>query len=175
MNRYIALLRGINVGGQKKILMADLRALLESQGFNNVVSYIQSGNLLFSSSENTDHAHRIQKAIIDKYGWEVPVLITTPDHIKKQLDACPFPSPAKENSYFVLFNDTPSKEQLESIEDISYPGEEFVVGDHCIYLYCEAGYGRAKLSNNFFEKKLRVTATTRNYKTLLKLTQMAGS
>jgi len=91
MKTYITLLRGINVSGHKKILMADLRALLEKAGLENIKTYIQSGNVIFTSSEKKEVlSNLISEAILKQYGWEVPVLVFTLTEIKLVLDNCPF-------------------------------------------------------------------------------------
>ncbi|MDC8002936.1 DUF1697 domain-containing protein [Aureisphaera galaxeae] len=172
MKTYIGLLRGINVGGQKKIKMADLRELFESLGFQSVQSYIQSGNVIFSSEEK-ELAAKIERAIFDTWGWKVPVFVRTAKEIEAVLANCPYPQEKKEKSYFSLLYDMPSAEKIEAASQISYPNEEFFITEQCIYFYCSTGYGKAKLSNNWFERKLGVSATARNYRTLTKLLELA--
>lgn len=174
MKKYIALLRGINVSGHKKILMADLKALIGSLGFRNVTTYIQSGNVVFEAAEKTGLATKISKAIFENYGWEVPVLITTASEINAILTACPFSDEKKIKSYFTLFYEIPTDENIEIAKLASYPGEEFHITHKCMYYYCAAGYGQAKMNNNFFKTKLKVTVTTRNYRTMVKLLEMAS-
>lgn len=172
---YIALLRGINVSGHKKILMADLRNLLQKIGFIEVQTYIQSGNVVFSSSEDkTDLERIISEAILKKYGWEVPVLVLTSSEINLILENCPFSDEKKEKSYFVLLQAAPSSESIAAIESVFYPNEEFVITNSCVYLYSEFGAAKAKLGTNFFERKLKVKATARNYRTMNKLLEMSG-
>ena len=173
MYRYIALLRGINVSGQKKILMADLRALCESLGFLNVRTYIQSGNVIFDS-ENEVSSEIISGAIEKKYGWHVPVLLTTAGEIQAILDGCPFPKETKEKSYFGLLYDPPSTEAVKTTLSYNFPNEEFYITSKCVYLYCAKGYGHSKTGNNFFEKKLKISITSRNYRTMVKLMDMAS-
>ncbi len=169
MYRYIALLRGINVGGHKKILMADLKALFQSLGFTDVVTYIQSGNVVFSASEVDGLANIIAEAIQNTYGWEVPVLVRTASEIERILHDCPFSEEKMEKSYFTLFRDRPSQEHIDEFNSFSFPGEEFQVTPECMYFFCEAGYARVKMNGNLVERKLKVRTTTRNYKTLMKL------
>lgn len=111
MNTYIALLRGINVGGHKKVPMAVLRDVLSKIRLEHVKTYIQSGNVIFQSQENDPKILEatISKAIFDKFGFEVPILIRTPKQIKSVLNECPFPSEKMEKSYFILFNEVPKK------------------------------------------------------------------
>ena len=173
MKTYIALLRGVNVGGHKKILMKDLKALFEKLGYQEVQTYIQSGNVVFSSTENKVVLESmISEAILIKYGWEVLVLVKTPSEIKSILDNCPFSEEKKEKSYFVLLQSKPSSSTISLTESITYPNEEFVITNMCVYLFSELGAAKAKLSANFFERKLKVHATARNYRTVVKLVSM---
>jgi len=175
MKTFIALLRGINVSGQKKILMAELRLLLEKSGLQNVQTYIQSGNVIFHSEASAKEcSENISEVIKKKYGWEVPVLVITPSEIKSILKDCPFSEEKKVKSYFVLLQSVPSSENISETEKINYPNEEFVITSTCVYLYSELGAAKAKLSTNFFERKLKVSATARNYNTMVKLLSMVS-
>lgn len=173
MQTYIALLRGINVGGHKKLKMADLKLLFEDLGFQNVTTYIQSGNVVFSAKEKDGLAETISKEIENRFGWEVPVLVKTADTIAHILKDCPFEEAKRAEAYFMLLASQPETELMAAVREISYPNEEFVLTSECVYIYFGNGYGNAKLNNNFFEKKLKVAATTRNYRTLTKLIELA--
>jgi len=176
MITYIALLRGINVGGHKKILMAELRVLLTEIDLQNVQTYIQSGNIVFQykKTANSNLQAIISKAIETNLGFEVPVFVLKPSELKAVFDACPFPQKEKIQSYFTLLQEEPLPDLVEAVREINYPNEKFVIGINCIYFYSSIGYGKAKYSNNFFEKKLKVSTTARNYKTMLKLLEMTG-
>ncbi|MEH6765815.1 MAG: DUF1697 domain-containing protein [Aequorivita antarctica] len=173
MKTYIALLRGINVGGHKKLKMEDLKLMMEGLGFQNVTTYIQSGNVVFSAKEEKDFSNKISKEIERKFGWEVPVLVKTADEVAKILKDCPFEESKQAEAYFMLFASSPKEELMKAVREINYPNEEFVLTPDCVYIYFGNGYGNAKLNNNFFEKKLKVAATTRNYRTLAKLVELA--
>ncbi len=177
MKAYIALLRGINVSGQKKIPMAELRELLSNIGLEAVQTYIQSGNVIFSSSEKEIQKLelKIHEAIKTHFGFEVPILVKTPKELQKVFDDCPFPEEKKVNSYFTLLYAIPDKDLIVDASKISYPNEEFVIINDCIYFYSSTGYGKAKYNNNFFERKLKTTATARNYKTMVKLLELSSS
>lgn len=176
MNKYVGLLRGINVSGQKKIPMAELRALLTESGLSNVETYIQSGNVIFQSSESKQEKLELQihNAIKSHFGFEVPVLVKTPEELNQIFNGCPFSEEEKINSYFMLLYDIPDKDLVKEISKISYPNETFVITDKSIYFYCSVGYGKAKCGNNFFERKLKITATARNYKTMVKLLSLSA-
>jgi len=175
MKTYIALLRGINVSGQKKIPMAELRALLSKEGLVDVQTYIQSGNVIFKSTE--EHISNIEliiyQAIKKHFGFEVPVIIKTQKGLQQIFDDCPFNPEKKTHSYFMMLYSIPDKTIIDEILEIEVPNEEFVITNDCVYFHCSTGYGSAKCNNNFFERKLKVTATARNYKTMAKLIAMS--
>ncbi|WP_339896379.1 DUF1697 domain-containing protein [uncultured Algibacter sp.] len=175
MKTYIALLRGINVGGHKKIPMAELRELLLKEGLEHVQTYIQSGNAVFQSlEENLEKLElKIHNAIKTHFGFEVPVLVKTPEGLQQIFDECLFPEEKKVNSYFIVLYTVSDKNLVEGVSQISYPNEEFIITEHCIYFYCSVGYGNTKFNSNFFERKLKTTATARNYKTMVKLIAMS--
>ena len=177
MRTYIVLLRGINVSGQKKIKMEDLRRTLENIGLNDVTTYIQSGNIVFNSDlmeidviENTIH-----DAILNDFAFEVPTLVVTGDGIKQILGENPFVNEADENQlYFVLLKQHPKQELVDGLNEQHFPDEDFHITPACVYLRCKRGYGNAKLNNNLIERKLKVEATTRNLKTMQKLLEMTS-
>jgi uncharacterized protein (DUF1697 family) len=176
MKTHIALLRGINVSGQKKVPMAELCLLFKNIGFSNVQTYIQSGNVVFQALQErkTDLEDTIQKAILSHFGFEVSVLVRKASDLKSILDDCPFTDDKKVKSYFTLLHKPPDKNLVEDTKTISYPNEEFEITNACVYFFSETGYGNAKCNNNFFERKLKVAATTRNYKTMVKLLSLSS-
>ncbi|CDF80728.1 PF08002 family protein [Formosa agariphila KMM 3901] len=176
MTTYIALLRGINVSGQKKVPMADLRTLMSDLGFENVKTYIQSGNVVFQSSE--EHVlileNQISESILNVFGFEVPVLVKSQLQFQEIFDSNPFSEVQKSNSYFTLLAEIPKSDAVESVSKETVVNETFVITDSCVYFYSEHGYGKAKCNNNFFERKLKVSATTRNFKTMQKLLSLCS-
>lgn len=176
MKTYIALLRGINVGGHKKTPMAELRGHLDKEGFKNVQTYIQSGNIVFQSTldSKTNIEEIIKKLIFDNFGFEVPTLVKTRDELQAIFDQCPFPKEKKENSYFTLLFKEPDKNMIAEASTISYPNEEIIITPNCLYFYCAMGYGQAKFNSKLFEKKLNTTFTARNYRTMVKLLELSA-
>ncbi|MCB4799127.1 DUF1697 domain-containing protein [Neotamlana laminarinivorans] len=176
MKTFIALLRGINVSGKNKIPMADLRALLIESGLQNVQTYIQSGNVVFESSEENNNILEtlINQAIAKKFKFNVPILVLTPKELSVIFNNSPFPQEQKENSYFAFLFQAPNNSLIEEVSELNYPNESFKITPNCVYFYSSVGYGRAKCNNNFFERKLQVTATARNYKTTLKLMYLSN-
>lgn len=179
MQTFISILRGINVSGQKKILMAELKALYESLQFKDVNTYIQSGNVIFKSNEklsDIEFATKIEKAIYKEYGFEVPVIIRSKDEIHKIISVNPFlkeKNMEEKRLYVTFLSETPAKENIEIAKGLDFSPDRFFIIGKEVYLCVPNGYGETKLSNNFFEKKLKVNATTRNWNTVQKLLQLA--
>lgn len=176
MNTFIALLRGINVGGHKKVPMAELRELLTKSGLDNVRTYIQSGNVIFQSSDNNIKVleTEIRKSILNYFGFDVSVMVRTREQLNTIFDDCPFSEEKKVNSYFAILSEIPNKDLVKEAYEKTYENEEYKILDNCLYFYCVNGYGNAKFSMNYFEKKLEVAATSRNYKTMVKLLAMSA-
>ena len=177
MKKYISILRGINVSGQKKILMTDLKNLYESIGYKNVETYIQSGNVIFEANEKDSEieiASKIEVAILKLYSFEVPVIVFKNSKLKQWIESNPFlkDESLEERLYFTFLNKIPDTLLVEQIRG-DYLPEKFEVRDKVVYFYCQIGYGKTKLSNTFFEKKLKVKATTRNFKTTFKLLKLS--
>lgn len=179
MITYISILRGINVGGQKKILMKDLKALYEELGFEEVTNYIQSGNVIFKAQDHmTDiqAAEMIMQSIFQKYGFKVQVLIRTIDEMINTQMINPFMENKEidiKKLHFTFLTDMPNPEYLESIKNFDYPPDQFVIVGKDVFVYCPNGYGKSKISNDFFENKLKVSATTRNWRTVNTLVEIA--
>ncbi|MGN6530213.1 MAG: DUF1697 domain-containing protein [Ginsengibacter sp.] len=179
MQTFISILRGINVSGQKKILMADLKALYENLNFTDVATYIQSGNVIFKSKEKFSDeklARKIEDAIFKNFAFEVPVIIRSKDEMKKIISENPFLKEKNidEKKLHVTFlSEIPSKENAVKIQSIDFSPDRFIIRNKEIYLSIPGSYGETKISNAFFEKKLKVKATTRNWNTVSKLSEMA--
>lgn len=178
MKTYIAMLRGINVSGQKKIKMAELRAHLAELDFQNVQTYIQSGNIIFQYAD-TPHPEleeMIHNKIKEKYGFEVPTLVKQAEDFGYVIQNNPFleePEKDIKRQYITFLAETPAREHANNINAEDYLPEEYVLDGDVIFFFSPSGYGRARMNNNFFEKKLKVKATTRNWKTVNKLYDMS--
>ena len=179
MTIYISILRGINVSGQKLIKMDALRKMYESLGFHNVTTYLQSGNVIFTSNdiELCQLEQRISLQIEKDFGFDVPVIVFTFDKLKYIIENNPFtkePDKDPASLHVTFLSSKPDNFDPKAIENKKQDGEEISFSDNAVYLYCPNGYGRTKLTNNFLEAKLKVVATTRNLKTtneLLKISQ----
>ncbi len=154
--------------------MAELRKAYEQLGFSQVKSYIQSGNVVFRSKEETNLASKITEAIEAKYGFNAPVLIKKASEMSEILSKFPFFDEKREKSYFIFLEESPTKESIEFATAFSNKNEEFYIAQNCVYIYYAVGAGKAKMGVNFFEKKLKVKATARNYRTMLKLLSMVS-
>jgi uncharacterized protein (DUF1697 family) len=174
METYIALLRGINVSGSKKIKMVDLRQHLQELALHNIQTYIQSGNIIFEfESGKAGHLKGvIREKISEKYGFDVSTRVVTVDEIKYIAEQAPFlkDETKDHNRIFITFlEELPMPGAVEKLKTYASAPEEIVFDQHIIYFYSPGNYARAKLNNNFLEKKLKQETTTRNLKTLNKI------
>jgi len=172
------MLRGINVGGQNQIKMAELKALCESLGLSRVATYVQSGNLVFESNiaEAAQVSDLIESGINRSLDLSVQVLIREAGRLDQIIAANPFPArpgidAAKLHVTFLAAS--PSVEAFQFLGSTHDHADEFTPAGSEIYLFCPDGYGRTKFNNTFFEKKLGVTATTRNWNTVRALNELA--
>lgn len=169
--KYVALLRGINVSGQKIIKMEVLKKMFERLNFEQVKTYIQSGNVIFESNilETNKLAERIIEEIEIEFGFQVPVLVKKISELQEIISHNPYSNLNEDELkrlYIVLLKNPAEQFLIEQLNSIDYAPEEFHITEKAIYFYCPSGYGKSKIDNNFFEKKLKVVATTRNWKTM---------
>lgn len=180
METYISILRGINVSGQKKILMTDLKEIYEKLNFKDVETYVQSGNVVFRSEkklQEIETAKKIEKAIQEKYDFHVPVIIRSQQEMKKVIASNPFLQEKNidlKKLHVTFLSEIPAKENVKNLEDIDLSPDEFMMKGKEIYLHIPGSYAETKLSNSFFEKKLKVIATTRNWNTVNKLASLSS-
>lgn len=173
MENKIGILRGINVGGKRKVLMEDLRNLCENLGLEKVQSYIQSGNLIFNSAtQNSELENILEKAIFSQFGFKIPVIVRDQKELEASIESNPFEKSDINKLHLTLLKEISAQESIQAIEDFNSEPDKFVIQEKDIYIVCENKYHKSKLSNNFFEKKLQVVATTRNWKTLTKLVEL---
>ncbi|MFF5474716.1 DUF1697 domain-containing protein [Streptomyces achromogenes] len=179
MTRYVALLRGINVGGHARIAMKDLRELFGALGFGDVQTYLQSGNVVFADPSGAapgELRERIEKRLADGLGVPARVLLRTGESLGRTLAAHPYPDRADDPArlHVTFLAGTPSAERVAALRTPAGETAEFaLVGDE-IHLHVPDGYGRTRLNNTFIERRLGITATTRNWKTVNALHAMAS-
>jgi uncharacterized protein (DUF1697 family) len=179
MITMISMLRGINIGSQNKIRMHDLRKLYVMLGLVNVVTYIQSGNVVFNCAEEAaaQIAGRIEAEISRAFGLGVHVLIRDAADLQRVLEGIPFLKQRNENPaalYVTFLSEIPTASVLQKLAAPKDGMDEYFISGKEVYVFCPNGYGRTKLNNTFFERKLGVFATTRNWKTVMALYEMAS-
>lgn len=171
MKKYIVLLRGINVSGKNKIPMVTLRELLNDLEFQNVQTYIQSGNIILTSEQSKlEVSKRIKKGILQKFDLDIHVIVKTVLELNEIIKNYPF---SLENEKIVAFTFLDKISDKETIEVKNIGEDLYKIVKDIVYLNCKSGFGKTKLTNNVLEKKLNVNATTRNLKTTLKLVELA--
>ena len=173
---YVALLRGINLGARNKVSMAELRELVEGLGADDVTTYVQSGNVVFRSGTPTATlAGDLEAAIRRRLGLDVRVLLRTKSDLGKTVSGNPFADAADASKLHVTFlAATPVRARVRKLDPSLSPPDEFRVAGRQVYLHCPNGYGRSKLSNAYFEQQLGVAATTRNWRTVTALADLAA-
>jgi uncharacterized protein (DUF1697 family) len=177
MARYVALLRGINVGGNKMVPMARLKALLERLGYTDVATLLQSGNAVFSSkARRTAQLEReLESAIAEEFGFEVSVLVRSHAELAAVVAANPMPGAEAEPSKFVVtfLSGAPDPARLAELDDEAYRPDEFRAVGREIYARFPHGMGRSKLAVALGKARLGVTATARNWNTVMKLVALS--
>jgi uncharacterized protein (DUF1697 family) len=170
---YVALLRGINVGGKSKLPMSDLRDIFADAGCREVRTYIQSGNVIFQADRGVIASlpDAISAAIAARFGYRVPVVTRTMEQMDNVIRHNPFIAKGvPEDELHVLFlADQPSADQIDSLDPDRSPPDTFVVHGQEAYLRLPNGAGRTKLTNDYFERKLGTASTGRNWRTVTKL------
>ena len=175
--RYAALLRGINVGGNKKIPMAALRELMQGLGYADVVTHLQSGNAVFSSAKQPRTLERaIADGISTEFAMDVKVVIRTAAQLTGVAGRCPLPDgPENPSRFFVAFlSAAPDPAAVSEMESMSFDPDRIWISGAEAFLWCPDGAGDTKLTNSFVEKRLGVTATMRNWNTVTKLVALTG-
>ncbi|MGW7364958.1 DUF1697 domain-containing protein [Streptomyces sp. NPDC054841] len=180
-NAYAALLRGINVGGHRKVPMADLRALLTELGHGDVRTYLQSGNAVFTSATGDDEdrlAKGIERAVEKHFGFTVDCLVRGGSYLGAVVEKCPFPAAELEGRqlYVTYLSERVDPGRFASLDATAFLPEEFRFGDRALYLYAPGGLGRSKLAEALGRPSLYkgIVATTRNWNTVVKLAEMTG-
>ena len=169
MNQYAALLRGVNVGGRNKVPMPELRAWAAGLGWDDVRSYIASGNLVFRADEG-DHAGDLRAAIADRLGLEVPVLVLSDGAVRSALADCPFvPDDARHVHVYFLFADSQVDNAL--LDELRASSEALEVAGRVAWLYSPDGIARSKLAARISDV-LGTDATARNLRTVRTLVDM---
>lgn len=176
MYTYIALFRGINVGGRNILPMRELAEILEGMGCEDIKTYIQSGNVVFRSKKKKSNKapKEISSKILDSRGFEPKVLLFEISDFKKAIENCPFKTENGKTLHFYFLDSPPNKPDIEGLTALQSKSEEFKLNKNIFYLYAPDGIGRSKLAAKV-ERCLGVSATARNWNTVRKLMSMAKS
>jgi uncharacterized protein (DUF1697 family) len=180
MTMYAALLRGINVGGRKKLPMAELRALMTGLGYGSVQTYLQSGQAAFAAAHGDGEslAAELSAAIEERFGFPVDVLVRDHAYLRAIADACPFPAAELEarQLHVTYFSAPVAPERFADLDAAAHLPEEFRLGDRALYLYAPDGLGRSKLAEALSRPRTNkgLIATTRNWNTVVTLVQLTA-
>lgn len=178
--RYAALLRGINVGGHRKVPMAELRSVIADLGHRDVVTHLQSGNAAFTVEDAEGEAVRraLEAAIERRFGFAVDCVVRDADYLRAVVAGCPFPADALEAKqlHVTYFSGPVAPERFDGVDPAAFAPEEFRIGDRALYLYAPEGLGRSKLADALARPTVTrgLVATTRNWNTVTKLVQLTS-
>jgi len=165
--------------GHNSIKMIDLVALYRKLGFGDAETYIQSGNVVFNIPENQSLQLLpavIEGAILKKFNYKIPVIIRTLNELKETLSVNLFKDEENfnEDKLSVIFlNEFPQQSQIEKVKSVDYPPDKFKIVGREVFIYCPNGFGKTKLYTSFFEKKMTLTGTARNWNTVNKIFELA--
>ncbi|HSZ37176.1 MAG TPA: DUF1697 domain-containing protein [Acidimicrobiales bacterium] len=178
MPRYVALLRSVNIGGYGRMAMSDLRETFGSLGYDDVVTYIQSGNVLFSTSTRSEDAivEAIEQRIAHDFGDAPAVLLRTVADLRRIGAKSPFAKkgadPARHHVTFL--DEAPAKATVRDLQLPPSGKDELVVDGREVYVHTPNGYAETKYTGTFIERRLGVVSTTRNWNTVTKLCELAS-
>jgi uncharacterized protein (DUF1697 family) len=174
---YVALLRGINVGGHAKVPMADLRHTFAHMGHDDVQTYIQSGNVVFHASGSPTALERsIEDVLEARFGHRIKVVLRTGAQLARVVNTNPLLAPERDPAKLLVtfLASKPERSRSGGLDTGAFLPDEFRVTGREVYLHCPGGYGRTKLTNAFFERALGVEATTRTWNTVTNLARMGS-
>ncbi|MFI9804424.1 DUF1697 domain-containing protein [Streptomyces sp. NPDC052301] len=180
MTTYAALLRGINVGGSRKLPMAELRTLLSGLGHTGVRTHLQSGQAVFATERGDEESlgAELSRAVEERFGFPVDVIVRDHTYLKAVADNCPFPAAGLEarQLHVTYFSAPVTEDRFAAIDQAAHLPEEFRLGDRCLYLYAPDGVGRSKLAEALSRPSSTrgVIATSRNWNTVVKLVELTA-
>jgi uncharacterized protein (DUF1697 family) len=174
--RYIALLRGVNVGGKNMIKMETLREMVASLGFSNVKTYVNSGNVAFDAKKASDTtiAKKIHDAIDKELGMDISVMVRSADEIKKIISKNPYDGQFENDKYLHIFflNDELSKEDRDRLLANNSDVEFISIDGRIIYYMLKISILDSVLGKGFIDKKLKIPSTARNWRTVNKVAEL---
>jgi uncharacterized protein (DUF1697 family) len=174
---HVALLRAVNVGGRNRIAMADLRELLEGLGYGEVRTHLQSGNAVFTAAGTPPErmAQKIERALADELGLAAKVLVRTRAELERVVSENPLLDVASDHARLLVtfLSDAPAREALSRLAPADFEPDVFAFGEREIYVWYPDGVRATRLSNAFWERRLGVVATGRNWNTVTRLLELA--
>jgi uncharacterized protein (DUF1697 family) len=173
---YVILLRGVNVGGNNKLPMADLRTALANRGLEKVSTYIASGNVIADSSLGSEElASVVRLVILDSFGLEIPVLVRTHAELVSVAERNPFEHITDHAKLAITFLESePNPFDITALRTANPEPEQFVIDSTTMYAYYPNGLGQSKLTSTLIDRRLKTISTTRNLNTLLKLIELSS-
>ncbi len=176
---FVAMLRGINVGNHNRMKMEDLRSLVTGLGYEEPSTYLQSGNVVFSGGGRAESAAQaLEDAITAELGLSVPVVARTGRQLRRVVAANPMTAAGEDPTklHVTFLGKRPGADRLRALSSSKVAGRQdrFAVVGAEVYLHCPSGYGTTSYDNGFFERNLGTVATTRNWRTVCALAEMAG-
>lgn len=175
MQQYIVFLRAVNVSGKNIIRMHELKAALQAAGFEDVQTYIQSGNIVLKSRlKSPSVTKQIKELIAKEFKLDIEVFVKSREHVQQALDHCPYGPECAPNRVFITFLDRkPEADLVDALQAVDHKGEVFALWEDVLYFYLPEGMAKSKMSNNYFESKLKLKATGRNVNTVNKMLELA--
>lgn len=175
MKTFVILLRGVTPAGKNKVLMAPLRAALDKAGLRNVRTYIQSGNIIATSNLSQSKLEKLVHVVIENnFGGDITVIARTAEKFKDIMKKNPFARAEKSRLYFSLLAPRPDSKLIKEFLSIDFSPDRVQVVDDAIYTLYATKHSDSKFNNNFFERKLKIAASTRNFNTMAKLVELSS-
>lgn len=174
MKNYVIFLRGVTPTGKNRVPMAELRTALSNAGLLDVQTYIQSGNVVAKS--NTDQSSiqsLVHEVIAREIGADIVVIARTHEHLKRIMEGNPFPLSAASRTYFSLFSVPAAAHLTKELSRLEFSPDSVRIGQDALYTLYATKHSDSKFNNNFFERKLKVSATTRNFNTMSRLVELS--
>ena len=174
--RYVALLRGVNLGRRNRVPMAQLRELLADLGYVDVSTFLQSGNALFTSRRKPAAlAREIEQAVAQRCHVETKVLLRTGAELSDVVRANPLTGTATDPArlYVTFLSDDADLAALNQMNAADYAPEQFAAGERAVYVWLPDGVQSSRLGQTFWERRLGCVATSRNWNTVTKLAELA--
>jgi len=179
MDKVVVFLRGVNMAGHNKIKMADLQRLFVKLGYKDATTYIQSGNVVFTAGTGESPEaleDKISNAIKMEFSLDIVSMVRTASEMEAIIKSNPYipgqnADPSKVAT--LILKHRPGNEQVARMDDVNYPPDKFFISGKEIFIYCPDGFGKTKLYTNFFENRMKVSGTARNWNSITILAQMA--